>query len=271
MTPDVSDHLSPRARFARDLAERRKAARMTQSALALRILCHESLVSHVEKGRRVPTLVFAREVDRAFGTDGHFTGLHERISQSPALGWFARWVEEIEPQAVIMYSWDPLVIPGMLQTVDYARAVFAGTGSSDQVEEQVQARIRRIGVFEASKPPSLLAVIEEGVLHRPFGGAGVLVGQLRFLLELTEHPQITVQMLPHTAGCIAGMVSAFALARLRDGSEVVSADSLLSGQVSGDHDAVARLKQRYDSIRAHAQPKNVTRQAIEGAIAKWTS
>lgn len=66
------------------------------------------------------------------------------------------------------------------------------------------------------------------------------------------------------------MMSAFALARLRDGSEVVSADSVLSGQVTADHDAVARIKQRYDSIRVNAQPKSVTHKAIEDAIRKWT-
>ncbi|NUP68635.1 MAG: helix-turn-helix transcriptional regulator [Nonomuraea sp.] len=271
MALDPGDHISPRARFAQDLTARRKAARMTQAMLASRILCHESLISHIERGRRIPTLEFAAEVDAALGADGHFAALHGRISQSPALGWFARWVEEIEPQAVILHSWDPLVIPGMLQTADYARAVFAGTASPDHVEERVQARTRRIKIFDGPNPPFLLALIEEGVLHRPFGGSATLADQLRYLRELADHPQITVQLLPSTAGCIAGMVSAFALARLRDGSEVVSADSLLSGQVTGDHAEVARLKQRYDSIRAHAHPKNVTHQAIEDAITKWTS
>ncbi|YCK42329.1 helix-turn-helix domain-containing protein [Actinomadura sp. ATCC 39365] len=270
MTPDVGDHLSPRARFAQDLADRRKAARMTQSALALRILCHESLVSHVEKGRRIPTLEFAREVDKAFGTDGHFTGLHERISQSPALGWFARWVEEIEPQAVILQSWDPLLIPGILQTAGYARAIFSAATPPDRVEERVQARIRRMRIFDSSCPPAFLALIDEGVLHRPIGGREVLAEQLRYLLDLICHPRITIQLVPVTAGCVAGTMSAFALARLRDGAEVVSADSVLSGHVTGDHEAVMRLKQRYDTIRADAEPKNVTPRAIEDAIKKWT-
>jgi hypothetical protein len=172
---------------------------------------------------------------------------------------------------VILYSWDPLVIPGILQSADYARAVFAGTASAEGVEERVQARTRRIRVFDGPNPPSLLALIEEGVFHRPFGGPDTLAGQLRHLRKLADHPHITIQMLPSSAGCAAGMVSAFALARLRDGTEVVSADSLLSGQVTGDHDEVARLKQRYDTIRAYAQPKNVTQQAIEGALTKWTS
>ncbi|TDD46830.1 XRE family transcriptional regulator [Nonomuraea terrae] len=270
MEPRPGDQMSPRARFAADLAEHRRAARLTQTALAGRIPCHESLISHIENGRRAPTLDFAQGADKAFGLDDHFVALFRRISQSPALGWFARWVEEIEPQAVILQSWDPLLIPGLLQNADYARAIFA-TAAPDRLEERVQARIRRIAIFDGPSPPTFLALIDEGVLHRPIGGTDVLVSQLRYLLELSQHPRITVQLVPIAAGCVAGMMSAFALARLRDGSEVVSADSVLSGHVTGDHEAVARIKQRYDIIRAEAQPKSVTQQAIEDAVRKWKS
>ncbi|MGP3920480.1 helix-turn-helix domain-containing protein [Nonomuraea sp. 10N515B] len=269
--PRPGDQMSPRARFAHDLAEHRKAARMTQAALAARIRCHESLISHIATGRRTPTLEFAQEADKVFGLDGHFVALFKRISQSPALGWFARWVEEIEPRAVILQSWDPLLVPGILQNADYARAIFSATAAGGRVEERVQARIQRIAIFDDPSPPTFLALIDEGVLHRPIGGPDVLAGQLRYLLELAQHPKITVQLVPIAAGGVAGMMSAFALARLRDGSEVVSADSVLSGQVTGDHEAVARLKQRYDTIRSDAQPKKVTQKAIEDAIRKWTS
>ncbi|GAA2210246.1 helix-turn-helix transcriptional regulator [Nonomuraea monospora] len=270
MQATPGDSISPRARFAHNLTEYRKSARMTQAALALRMRCHESLISHIETGRRAPTLDIAEEADKTFGLDGHFVALFTKITQSPTLGWFARWVEEIEPRAVILQSWDPLLIPGILQTSDYARAVFQTSSDLDRVEERVEARIRRLSVFDSACPPTFLALIDEGVLHRPVGTADVLAAQLRYLLELTRHPRITVQLVPIAAGCVPGMMSAFALARLRDGSEVVSVDSVLSGQVTADHDAVAQLKQRYDSIRADAQPKIVTQQAIEDAIEKWT-
>lgn len=270
MDPNVVDHMSPRVRFASDLTEHRKAARLTQAALAARVRCHESLISHIETGRRPPTLEFAQEVDKVLGLGAHFATLHTQISQSPTIGWFARWVEEIEPQSVILQSWDPLLIPGILQTTDYARAIFAATAPPDRVEERVRARTGRMRIFDSPSPPTFLALIDEGVLHRPIGGPEVLAEQLRHLLDLIRHPRITIQIVPIAAGCVTGTMSAFALARLRDGSEVVSADSILSGHVTGDHDAVMRLKQRYDSIRADAQPKNATPQAIEDAIGKWT-
>ncbi|MGW0801926.1 helix-turn-helix domain-containing protein [Nonomuraea sp. NPDC002799] len=264
------DHSSPRSRFAMDLAAHRTAAMLTQAALGRRMRCHPSAVSHVETGRRAPTSDFAKEVDRALGLDGHFAALYTRICQSPTLRWFARWVEEIEPRAVILQTWDPLVVPGLLQNADYARAIFNNTASPDRVEERVQARTGRMRIFDSPDPPTFLALIDEAVLHRPIGGSDVLVKQLRHLLDLTQHPRITIQLVPLAVGCVAGMTSAFALARLRDGSEIISADSILSGDVTGDHEAVADLKQRYDTIRADAQPKTLTKQAIEDAMKKWT-
>jgi transcriptional regulator with XRE-family HTH domain len=263
--------MSPRARFASDLTHHRKEAGMSQIALSTRMRCHTSLISHVERGRRAPTVEFAEALDRAFQLDGHFIGLYTQISHSPTLGWFARWVEEIEPQAAILQSWDPLLIPGLLQTPEYARAIFAATASDDQVEERVQVRMRRMRIFDSPSPPVFLALIDESVLHRPIGGPDVLAQQLRHLLELTQHPRITVQVVPVATGCAAGMMSAFALARLRDGAEVVSADSVLSGQVTGDHDSVIRLKVRYDTIRADAYPQSISQQAIEDGVKKWTS
>ncbi|MER6942758.1 helix-turn-helix transcriptional regulator [Nonomuraea sp. NPDC000554] len=267
---DTNDRTSPRAHFAFDLAHYRKEAGMSQVALSTRMRCHTSLISHVERGRRAPTLDFAEALDRIFQLDAHFANLYRQISHSPTLGWFARWVEEIEPQAVILQSWDPLLVPGLLQTPEYARAIFATMASADQIEDRVQARTRRMQIFDTPDPPVFLALIDEGVLHRPIGGPKVLSEQLRYLLDMSEHPRITIQLVPVVAGCAAGMMSAFALARLRDGTEVVSADSVLSGQVTGDLDSVAQLKMRYDTIRADAYPQSQSQQAIEDAERKWT-
>ncbi|MEU7860009.1 helix-turn-helix transcriptional regulator [Nonomuraea sp. NPDC049141] len=265
-----SDQMSPRARFASNLEHYRKKAKLSQISLSARMRCHTSLISHVERGRRTPTLEFAEAADQAFGLDGHFAKLYRQIAHSPALGWFARWVEEIEPQAVILQSWDPLLVPGLLQTPEYARALFSTTSPPDRVEERVQARTRRMQIFEGPAPPTFLALVDESVLDRPIGGPAVLLKQLHYLHELTQHPRITIQLVPVAAGCVVGMVSAFALARLRDGTEVVSADSILSGHVTGDHDAVAQIKLRYDTIRADAHSQTVSQRAIGDAIRKWS-
>lgn len=265
------DQTSPRAQFAADLQRLRKDRGLSQVALSGYMSVHQSLISHVERGVRPPTQDFAEAADRTLGLDGHFTHLYARIIQSPALGWFSRWVEEVEPRATMLWTWDPLLVPGLLQTEAYARAIFASISDPDRVDRQVQARVARVAIFNKPTAPSLLAVIDEGVLHRPIGGKRVLIEQLRHLLNLAQHPRITVQLVPIASACAPGMMSAFTLARLDSGAELVSADSVLSGQVTGDLAALARLKRRYDTIRADAQPRAVSQQTIEDAITRWMS
>lgn len=269
MNESTSDPAPPRVRFATDLEQYRRRSGLSLVALGTQMRCHPSLISHIERGRRAPTLDFAEALDHAFQLDQHFTTLFRQISHSPALGWFARWVEEVEPQAVILQSWDPMLIPGLLQTPEYARAVFSPMAPADQVEERVEARIRRLQIFDRPNPPVFLALIDEGVLHRPIGGPEVLLHQLRHLLELAQHPCVTIQLVPIAAGCGAGMMSAFSLARLRGGIEVASADSVLSGDVTSDHDAVARLKVRYNIIRADAHSQSVSLRLMEDAVTTW--
>lgn len=271
MDSQTSNPISPRARFASDLEHHRKDAGMSQVMLSTRMLCHTSLISHVERGRRTPTREFAEALDRVFELDEHFIGLFKEIAHSPTIGWFARWVEEIEPQAAILQSWDPLLIPGCLQTPEYARTLFSKTSPAGQVEEQVLARTQRLQMFDGPSPPFYTALIDEHVLHRPLGGPAILVDQLRHLLELSRHPHITIQVVPVDAGCIVGMVTGFALARLRNGAEIVSTDSLLSGHVTGEYDSVASLKVRYETIRADAHSQSVSQRTIEDAVTKWAS
>lgn len=267
MSDSISNPISPRVRFASDLEHYRRNSGLSLVALGARMQCHPALIGHIERGRRTPTLDFAEALDHAFQLDQHFTTLFRQISHSPALGWFARWMEEVEPQAVILQSWDPLLIPGLLQTPEYARAIFSPMTPADQLEERVEARTRRLQIFDRPNPPVFLALIDEGMLHRPIGGPAVLAHQLRHLLELAQHPCITVQLVPVAAGCAAGMMSAFSLARLRGGVEVVSADSVLSGDVTSDHDAVAWLKVRYNLIRADAHSQSASQRLIEDAVA----
>ncbi|MEV4104736.1 helix-turn-helix transcriptional regulator [Nonomuraea sp. NPDC049649] len=271
MDIETSGPMSPRARFAQELERHRREAGLSQIALSARMCCHTSLISHIERGRRAPTRDFAEGLDRAFGVDGHFVGLFKQISHSPNLGWFARWVEEIEPQAVILQSWDPLLVPGCLQTPEYARALLSSTSPADQLEERVLARTQRVQLFDAPGGPIYLALIDENVLHRPIGGTAILANQLRYLLELSSHPRITIQVVPVAAGCTVGMVTGFVLARLRDGAEIASTDSLLAGHVTGDYGVVAQLKVRYETIRADAHSQSMSQRLIEEAAAKWVS
>jgi transcriptional regulator with XRE-family HTH domain len=146
MANDLDSRLAPVQRFGKELARMRREHDLTQAALGKRLGCSSSLVAHIEKGDRTPKPDFAAGCDQVFGTGNRFARLCRSITSPSGPGWYLRWTDEIEPSARVLRSWDPLLIPGMLQTEDYARAVFRGdlAGISNQeVEDGVSARLRR--------------------------------------------------------------------------------------------------------------------------------
>ncbi|GGP17421.1 hypothetical protein GCM10012278_85500 [Nonomuraea glycinis] len=122
------DPRSPRVRFGAELRRLREAAQLSQAAVAARLGCTQTQVSRLEKATRTPSKSDAERLDRLFGpSDGvSFTRLFQRtVTQPGGPLWFRGWVEEIEPTARILRSWDPLLIPGLLQTEVYARHLFS--------------------------------------------------------------------------------------------------------------------------------------------------
>ncbi|GLW10226.1 transcriptional regulator [Microtetraspora sp. NBRC 13810] len=238
-----------------------------------RMKCHATLVGKVEKGKRTPTPDFAMAADAAFELDGHFVELATRVAREAAgPRWWYRWTDEVEPQAVILQSWDPMLVPGLLQTPAYARAVLGSSPLivSDQLEGAVAARTARRAILDRTPPPRVCVLMDEGVLHRPVGGRNVLLEQLHYLLEAARCPCLTVQVVPIAAACAAGMMAAFALARLPTGAEVATVDSLREGHTTADVDAVAEIRLWYETIRADACSRFESLQIIEKAVARWT-
>ena len=120
--------------------------------------------------------------------------------------WFTEWVEA-ERRAISLHTWEPLLVPGLLQTSDYARALFKAwrsAGSDEELDQLVSARIERQAIFEGSKPPSLWAVIDEGVLTRCIGSAQTMHGQLE---HLRSPPCLTTAALSATRRTLGGRSS----------------------------------------------------------------
>ena len=138
---------SPRVRFGVELRRLREAAELSQAAVASRLGCTQTQISRLEKASRTPSKSDAERLDRLFGAEGgvSFVQLHQRIiAQSSGPVWFRSWAEEIEPIALVLRSWDPLLIPGLLQTENYARCVLSQEPriTSQEVEDRVGNRVQ---------------------------------------------------------------------------------------------------------------------------------
>jgi hypothetical protein len=176
----------------------------------------------------------------------------------------------------MLRNWEPLIIPGLLQTPDYARALFAAWRDVDgnrDVDADVAGRIARQEIFDRPAPPSFGAVIDEAVLSRCVGGPKVMHDQLMHLADMSERPRITVQVLPAEVGVHVGLLGAFAIAGFDDDTAgMVYLESPDQGETTKHPGRVARIAVTYDTLRdealgARASPDLIRKVAEE----RWTA
>ncbi|GAA1701917.1 helix-turn-helix transcriptional regulator [Nonomuraea bangladeshensis] len=265
---------SPRVRFGAEMRRLREAAELSQAAVAARLGCTQTQVSRLEKANRTPSRSDAERLDLLFGTSGgvSFAQLHERIVNQPGNPpWFRNWAEEIEPTLLVLRSWDPLLIPGLLQTETYARHIFSmepGIGP-DEVGERVEARMRRQRILERSRPPLIYVLFDAGVLRRRVGGPEVMREQFDRLLDFAACPSVFIQVVD--PDCLPGLAGPFMIAKLPDGQpDVISSDAPAQAQITSDCDIVAAIWERYEAIRLWAYPERESRRIIEEARKEWT-
>ncbi|MEO3814299.1 helix-turn-helix transcriptional regulator [Sphaerisporangium sp. B11E5] len=265
---------SPRARFGAEMRRLREAAQLSQAAVAARLGCTQTQVSRLEAATRTPSVSDAERLDRLFGSGDNtfFTDLRQRIVARPSgPSWFMDWADEIEPAARVLWSWDPLLVPGLLQTPAYARHIFHQEPqiAPEEVEARIEARAQRQGILDRDDPPLLVALVDEGVLRRQVGGPEVMREQFDYLLEITEKPNVSLQLVdPH---CLIGLLGAFMIAELKDGRPpAIHADSSAEGQVTTEHDMVISTRNRYEAILLWAYPERISIQMIEKARQEWT-
>ncbi|WP_344944190.1 helix-turn-helix transcriptional regulator [Sphaerisporangium flaviroseum] len=266
--------MSPRAFFGSELRRCRKKIGLSQPQLSERTTYSPDMIGKIERGERPPSPEFVQQCDQIFGIDGHFDRLYQFMLQTPGPAWFTRWLEEIEPRSTVLRTWDPLLVPGLLQTEAYARYLFSREPniSSEEVEERVQARMLRKAVLDRGDPPAVWVLLDEGVLRRSIGGPDVIRAQMQYLLEVARRPNVAIQIVPYSAESTVGLTGAFILAELPGGEpDAVYVESAVTGEVTTDHDFVASIWGRYDTIRADAHPRHVSLKMIHDGIQQWNA
>jgi transcriptional regulator with XRE-family HTH domain len=269
----VASRLSARAFFAREIRRARETKGMTQKDAANALYVSEQYIGHWETGRRIPPLDCAGRLDRLHDTGGFFTRLLEDlVSAEVEPQWFGKW-PVIEKQAATLWSFQPTVVDGLLQTEEYARAVLqAGRYHLTDVDDMVTSRLRRQHILtEGDDPPILVVVMAESVIRQRVGDATVMGGQLRHLAAMAERRTIVVQIVPFTAPEGAGFLSPFILASLEGGAQVGYVDHQLSGEVIERADEVAAIRRMFELFRAAALSAAESLRLIRKAAAQWAS
>ena len=269
---------SPLGVFGAMLAYYRTRAGMTPEQLGARVFVSGSQIRKVEAGTRTPTEDLAKACE---GVDelccnGALTELYEilgeKLKRRAYPGWFAAWPDK-EAQARRLRSFELVVVPGLLQAEDYARAVLSTRvgATEDEIDEAVAARLARQKILDREHPPELWAILDEGVLRRPVGGLEVIRGQLVHLAGMARRPHIVVQVVPLAAGAHQGLDGgAFVIADFDDAATIAYQDTAVSGQIIEDASEADALAHTWDTMRLEALPRAASLSLIEETARQWT-
>ncbi|MEV0806419.1 helix-turn-helix transcriptional regulator [Micromonospora sp. NPDC050200] len=253
-----------------ELRHMRVARRMTQEDLARAINYSPSTVAMVETEARKPPPDFWELVDTALDTGGAFARMLVRFG-SPQ--WMREW-EANERQATVLRSFQNMVVPGLLQTAAYARALFRSVGLFDEeeVERRAAARLERQAVLTGERPPQLVAVLDEHVLRRPVGGPLVMREQLlRLVKVVTEHPRGGCRSCPPRSARIrVSPEPSCWLATLPTGEDVAYLDDQLKGKVIDHTEDVLAVRTSWESIQGEALPPRQSIELLAKVAESWS-
>ncbi|MFJ9706393.1 helix-turn-helix transcriptional regulator [Streptomyces sp. NPDC101234] len=232
----------------------RDAAGLRQAELGAAIGYSEEMVSAVERGRRIPKPDFLEKADEVLGAAGKLASMKEDVERA-RYPKKVRDLARLEGEAVELGAYANHNMHGLLQTPEYARALFAMRRPSfpeEEIERQVAARIARQSVFERVPLPELTFVLEEVTLRRPIGGRMVLRQQLERLLEIGKLRHVAIQVMPTDREDHAGMGGSLQLVKLPDGKTLGHSEAQLHSRMISDPREVQILEMRYGMIRAQA-------------------
>ncbi|MDX3213809.1 helix-turn-helix domain-containing protein, partial [Streptomyces scabiei] len=239
------------ALFGEVLRHYREAALLTQDALAREVPCDRSQVAKVEAGTRVPSEQLAKRCDEVLDTGGVLARIWAKVDWYPAVqhpDWFERRVE-MEAVAVGLREYQERLIPGLLQTADYARALFSRATAGDEVEERVRARMSRQPRLLSADGPLYVVVLDESCLRTAVGSPEIMREQCEHLLSMGQRPNIRIQVAPADFFGIFRPRQSMSLIELPDERWLYS-ESMDHSHFSNEPAAYARYSRTYDVLRA---------------------
>ncbi|MGH3797673.1 MAG: helix-turn-helix domain-containing protein [Pseudonocardiaceae bacterium] len=257
-----------RRRLAAELRRLRSAADLTIAQVAKRMDCTHPKISRIENGHRAASLADVHMLLSIYGVTGHEAErLMALAKDSRKRGWWhtyrnllPEWYETyvgLEAEAASIHTYEGEVIPGLLQTADYARALTRATlitANDEDIERRAELRIQRQQRLTGPEPVELWAVISEATLRRPVGGTAVHVAQLVHLAKMSELRHVMVQVMPFAAGAHPAMAGMFTILRFPEHSDqdAVYLETQVGGLYLEELTEVEHYARMMDHLRAMA-------------------
>ncbi|MEV0442533.1 helix-turn-helix transcriptional regulator [Streptomyces spectabilis] len=251
---DLDPSSNPRALLGAELRHARERAGLSQESLGAPLFVSGSFIGQLEAGTRRMHLEYARHFDETLGAEGFFARNCRALAKSKYPDHFAE-AAEAEAVATTIREYAPQLIPGLLQTGGYARAVFCEgrpTATEETINELVTARLDRARLLEDPTTPVLWAILDEAVLHREVGGPAVMAVALRHVAALARRRRVIVQVLPFKAGAPMAMGGSIKLMAFQDAPPVSYLEGFGIGRLEDDPSTVTAHELAYDLLGASA-------------------
>ncbi|MCX4644821.1 MULTISPECIES: helix-turn-helix transcriptional regulator [unclassified Streptomyces] len=257
--------------YGKELRWKREAAGLTLQQLVEGSFYGQSHLSEIERGERRMPRDLAEHVDRVLETDGFFGRRCEEVRKARRVGhasYFEK-VLEAEKHAEVIEEWCPTLIPGLLQTGAYARAVVRATHPlepQERTDAKVNARLARARLFDDDhSTPEYWAILHESLLRLPILPPEEMAEQLDRIAALAHRHRITPQILPWNCGAHPLMLGAAKIMTFVDAPPLVYTESPYSGDTIDDPALVKQYRKAYDRLRAAALPPEASLALTEEA------
>lgn len=269
----LDPYTSPRAFYGAELRRMREAAGLSQEQLGERAFCSGTYVGQFESATRRPQPDLSRQFDDVLGSGEHLQRLCRLARKSKHPDYFAD-AAELERLAKTISEYAPMLVPGLLQTEGYARALTSEAqmfAQQDEVDTRVQARMERARLLEAPTAPELWAVIHEATLRVVVGDPATMADQLKSLADVARsHRRVMVQVLPFEAGAPAFLNGTVIQMSFLDAPPVTYTESAYAGQLIEEPTLVAQYQKAYDLVRAAALSPKASLKLLESAAKDYT-
>ncbi|WP_367123528.1 Scr1 family TA system antitoxin-like transcriptional regulator [Streptomyces phytohabitans] len=246
----------------------RERAGLTQAELGAAIGYGAELVSSVERGRRAPQPEFLEATDRALDTGGTLAALKKDVAEA-RYPKKVRDLAKLEAEAVELGAYANAVIHGLLQTEEYARALYGNRRpayTEDEIDRFVAARLSRQSIFDRKPLLTISLVHDELTLRRPIGGTMVMRRQLERLLEVGRLRHVDIQVMPTAREEHAGLAGGFQVLKMGDGATVGQIEAQAYSRVITDPKSARLLDSQYGIIRSQALTPRESQSFIEKVL-----
>lgn len=271
-------------RLAAELRSLRASSGLTRDEVVERTGINVATMYRIEHARVRPQTRTLRTLLDLYGVEkDQQTELVALLRDARERGWLHAYQSELpeqymtfigfEGEARSSWNYESLHVPGLLQTEDYARAVIRGgfpTASRDEIERRAEVRMGRQEVLQNENPLELWGIVDEAALRRQVGGKTVMRAQFRHLLEASELPNVTFQVIPFDVGAHAGMPGSFVFLQFADAAipNVVYVDSMAGELFLEAESDIRRYRLVFEHLRAVAASPDASRSLLASLAAE---